>query len=660
MSNSIVVNTLNVRDAYDLKNNTTEANWKEDRALFATGNTIIQESIIHKWMSRDNEFRKQGLTEGLSHCNNKTSITKLSFVDTESLGDMSTRVAFMESYLLNNESLLESNDTTLLTAFRNLPKQAAAPEVGTSYLIIGLYLINDTLGVTHQPCIAKLLEINDDSYVLYIPAENRTVKLPEKTLSDVAPMVTLLFNSIVQYDKLRTFVVLKFGINLPEYNDIPIKENKMSNNMKGLRESSIMKGIVDEDGASFVIYINGKPATKYVNSKKAEAAVSMMKSKFPDKKFEIKHQPEGHASDAVDTLYINDKPSIKYRDPDQTLAAMELLRKKHPSSKYDLKPEVREAQADAHLLKRITVKKHGGNDENSWAVFIDGKPAVTGLNKRSVPHYKSLLLKKLKEKPSLTGSSEVEEARGSGVMYIVKSKDGVEKAFKNLHAAEDWKNSYQRKAPKDDDGTWAWACHDGTWTIGPKDDDGTWTIGESPDYPAVAQQPGGWRKYRTKPAGKLSEGEDTTEAVANAIIRRITTQYLDVLSKYGPAAVMAAVDELASHYHDLEEIGSSDVSIWTKEVIKDLESGYYDDLKEDTAYAGGMGQGGNAGQSYRKFKPKVAGTFKEDSDMRFAAEKTPAVNPYGGQKDRQFRGSINEQPKKVIKKESSVMKGLRR
>jgi len=596
LSNSIVVNTLNVRDAYDLKNNTTEANWKEDRALFATGNTIIQESIIHKWMSRDNEFRKQGLTEGLSHCNNKTSITKLSFVDTESLGDMSTRVAFMESYLLNNESLLESNDTTLLTAFRNLPKQAAAPEVGTSYLIIGLYLINDTLGVTHQPCIAKLLEINDDSYVLYIPAENRTVKLPEKTLSDVAPMVTLLFNSIVQYNKLRTFVVLKFGINLPEYNDIPITENKMSNNMKGLRESSIMKGIVDEDGASFVIYINGKPATKYVNSKNAEAAVSMMKSKFPDKKFEIKHQPEGHASDAVDTLYINDKPSIKYRDPDQTLAAMELLRKKHPSSKYDLKPEVREAQADAHLLKRITVKKHGGNDENSWAVFIDGKPAVTGLNKRSVPHYKALLLKKLKEKPSLTGSSEVEEARCSGVMYIVKSKDGAEKAFKRYIDAEDWKNSYQRKAPKDDDGTR--------------------TIGESPDYPAVSQQPGGWRKYRTKPAGKLSEGEDTTEAVANAIIRRITTQYLDVLSKYGPAAVMAAVDELASHYHDLEEIGSSDVSIWTKEVIKDLESGYYDDLKEDTAYAGGMGQGGNAGQSYRKFTPKSAGTnMKKESSI---------------------------------------------
>ena len=32
----------------------------------------------------------------------------------------------------------------------------------------------------------------------------------------------------------------------------------------------------------------------------------------------------------------------------------------------------------------------------------------------------------------------------------------------------------------------------------------------------------------------------------------------------------------------------------------------------------------------------------EDETMQFAAEKTPAINPYGGQKDRQFRGAIGE------------------
>ena len=39
-------------------------------------------------------------------------------------------------------------------------------------------------------------------------------------------------------------------------------------------------------------------------------------------------------------------------------------------------------------------------------------------------------------------------------------------------------------------------------------------------------------------------------------------------------------------------------------------------VEEDTAYASGMGQGGNAGESYRTFKPKSAGTCKESSIMK--------------------------------------------
>lgn len=39
-------------------------------------------------------------------------------------------------------------------------------------------------------------------------------------------------------------------------------------------------------------------------------------------------------------------------------------------------------------------------------------------------------------------------------------------------------------------------------------------------------------------------------------------------------------------------------------------------VEEDTAYASGMGQGGNAGESHRKFKPKSAGTYKESAIMK--------------------------------------------
>lgn len=38
--------------------------------------------------------------------------------------------------------------------------------------------------------------------------------------------------------------------------------------------------------------------------------------------------------------------------------------------------------------KRVTAKKHMGDDLYSWAVFFDGYPVVTGLSKREVPYYK--------------------------------------------------------------------------------------------------------------------------------------------------------------------------------------------------------------------------------------------------------------------------------
>lgn len=38
--------------------------------------------------------------------------------------------------------------------------------------------------------------------------------------------------------------------------------------------------------------------------------------------------------------------------------------------------------------KRVTAKKHGGDDRYSWAVFLDGRPQVTGLAKTQVAYYK--------------------------------------------------------------------------------------------------------------------------------------------------------------------------------------------------------------------------------------------------------------------------------
>ena len=61
--------------------------------------------------------------------------------------------------------------------------------------------------------------------------------------------------------------------------------------------------------------------------------------------------------------------------------------------------------------------------------------------------------------------------------------------------------------------------------------------------------------------------------VAGAITRRIIHQHPEVLAKYGPAVVGQAIDDVADFVGDVDEIGSSDVSGWVRQVIQSLGKG---------------------------------------------------------------------------------------
>jgi hypothetical protein len=63
---------------------------------------------------------------------------------------------------------------------------------------------------------------------------------------------------------------------------------------------------------------------------------------------------------------------------------------------------------------------------------------------------------------------------------------------------------------------------------------------------------------------------ESDNPVASAITRRIMIQRTDLLSKYGPALVTQAIDDVADFVGDTEEIGSSDVSGWVKQVEQSL------------------------------------------------------------------------------------------
>jgi hypothetical protein len=85
------------------------------------------------------------------------------------------------------------------------------------------------------------------------------------------------------------------------------------------------------------------------------------------------------------------------------------------------------------------------------------------------------------------------------------------------------------------------------------------------------------------------EEDSFDNPVASAITRRILMQRADLLSKYGPQKVTAAIDDVADFVGDTEEIGSSDVSGWVKQVEQSLAGmgeGVAEDLDPEQKSAG--------------------------------------------------------------------------
>ena len=75
--------------------------------------------------------------------------------------------------------------------------------------------------------------------------------------------------------------------------------------------------------------------------------------------------------------------------------------------------------------------------------------------------------------------------------------------------------------------------------------------------------------------GYDDEENDSSDAVQTAIIRRIINSHSDLLSQHGPEAITHAARDVAEWVGNVEEIGSSDVSAWVKEVINNLETALY-------------------------------------------------------------------------------------
>ena len=61
---------------------------------------------------------------------------------------------------------------------------------------------------------------------------------------------------------------------------------------------------------------------------------------------------------------------------------------------------------------------------------------------------------------------------------------------------------------------------------------------------------------------------DSRDAVQSAIIRRIMSQHRDALAAHGPDTIIRAAEEIADGVGSVDEIGTSDVSAWTRQTLE--------------------------------------------------------------------------------------------
>jgi len=64
----------------------------------------------------------------------------------------------------------------------------------------------------------------------------------------------------------------------------------------------------------------------------------------------------------------------------------------------------------------------------------------------------------------------------------------------------------------------------------------------------------------------VREDSDSGEAVEMAIMRRMLVAHTDLIVEFGLDRVVDAIEEVAYDVGDVDEIGSSDVSGWVRQV----------------------------------------------------------------------------------------------
>lgn len=419
----------------------------------------------------------------------------------------------------------------------------------------------------------------------------------------------------------------------------------MSSIMKGITESSVMKGIVDETDA--IKGADGKRCWKgkrYAGTKngkdicvpvKNESAARDCRHGYPedtcveceidylDRQIKLRNAALGKGGKG-DALHKAIKQLIKKRN--ELIAGLDRY-----NSSY------------GHDLWEGVIVGHDANDPEVAILGGAGTMSLSNLKKKAQGEAEQL-------------ANDVARGRFKAAAYNIKQ---LANTLNTIAAAEE----EMSKNYFGEDYTGEFAAEKTAETNpygGMKDRQHRGAISETPDTSGpVGVQPGGWR--RTDNPGldeELSRTDvDGIERFADKLYKKLgidvtfTKHFMDRVNDErngkpisGAELVRLFKKEYERWGKDVAQLGpdmegtfkdlTTDINLpfvlrWdrdeeeldliAKTVMRKKNFKTHNKefpVDEDTSFGTGMGQGGNAGESYRKFTPKSAGTFKESSIMK--------------------------------------------
>jgi hypothetical protein len=433
--------------------------------------------------------------------------------------------------------------------------------------------------------------------------------------------------------------------------------------------SSIMKGIVDEGESVSVLYIDGKPSTKYSKSHEAEEDAKRLRVKFPNKKIEIKqevrevkqrldpkcwkgkHKEGTKIKGGVRVNNCVPNESVEEASSPAQQAAIAINMKKQGK-----KPKNEDYTGQFTAERTAAINPYGGlkdrqyrgaineGDDNyeigsqlldiayemkelaeSAMRLVRGTPEEGRAKSYWYPHILMAITDDHgymgKNMATLMGSAEalmsgdedeIGEARDPA-MVKAANKNLVDlasgevrrreiarrKAEKAQRQASKYLASLDRPKKKSkQDLQMLWSKIEGVIS-------NSFPDGDPYDQLWPYMQKNGFTQDDVERASKMNGYKDLWDywdTLANDIETDMRYDW-EHSGRQGP--------EPKIHRFGMNETPDTSGPIGTQ------PGGWRrTDMDEDTSFGTGMGQGGNAGQSYRKFRPKSAGTFKESAILK--------------------------------------------